>query len=84
MEKKVPEFINGSSLKFNDISAETFREYQFPNGNKLLIKNPLFLNVSASGGHRLFDAQGTAWYVQPKEGWSIHWKVGEGKANFLL
>jgi len=79
-----PEFINGSGLNFKDISAEDYREYQFPNGNKLLIKNPLCLHVSASGGHRLFDAQGIAWYVQPQEGWSIHWKVEEGKPNFLL
>jgi len=78
------EFVNGSGLEFKDISAEKFREYIFPNGNKLLIKNPTHLNVSASGGHRLFDAQGTAWYVQPQEGWSIKWKVEVGKPNFLL
>jgi len=78
------EFINGSGLTFKDISAETYREYQFPNGNKLLIKNPTHLHVSASGGHRLFTAHGVAWYVQPKEGWSIHWRVEKGKENFLL
>ena len=81
---KIPEFINGSDLEFKDISTEKYREYVFPNSNKLLIKNPLFLHVSTSGGHRLFDAQSTAWYVQPKEGWSLKWKVDDGKPNFLL
>lgn len=81
MEKK---FINESGLKFKDISAEDYREYRFPNGEKLRIILPLFLHVSTSGGHRLFDAQGTSWYVQPVEGWSINWKAKEGKPNFLL
>jgi hypothetical protein len=82
MEKK--DFINESGLKFKDISAETFREYEFPNGRKLRIDKPLFLNVSASGGHRLFDADGTSWYVQPVEGWSIKWKVAPGRPNFSV
>ena len=77
-------FINESGLDFKDISAETFREYKFPNGEKLRIINPLFLNVSASGGHRLFDANGFSWYVQPVEGWSISWRVKEGKPNFSV
>jgi len=78
------EFVNGSGLEFKDISAEKYRQYVFPNGNKLLIKKPTHLHVSASGGHRLFDAQGTAWYVQPVEGWHVSWKVDAGKPNFLL
>ena len=82
MEK--PKFINKSGLDFKDISAETFREYEFPNGRKLRIEKPLLLNVSASGGHRLFDADGNSWYIQPVEGWSIKWKVKEGKANFSV
>ena len=79
-----PKFINESGLEFKDISSEWVRVYTFPNGKKLLIKNPTHLNISASGGHRLFDEQGTSWYVQPKEGWSIHWKVEEGKPNFMI
>ncbi len=78
------EFKNESGFNFKDISAETGREYQFPNGETLTIQNPLYLHVSKSGGHRLFDAQGTSWYIQPFEGWSINWKVKEGKANFSV
>jgi hypothetical protein len=78
------DFINDSGLDFKDISAETFREYEFANGRKLRIDKPLFLNVSASGGHRLFDAYGFSWYVQPVEGWSIKWGVEENKANFSV
>jgi hypothetical protein len=77
-------FLNESGLVFKDISAETHREYKFPSGTTLRIQNPTHLHVSASGGHRLFDAQGTSWYVQPVEGWSINWKVKEGKPNFSV
>jgi len=82
--KKEVEFINHSVLEFKDISAEKYRKYKFPNGDKLKIKKPLYLNVSKSGGHRVFDASGTSWYIQPKEGWYISWKVKEGEANFSL
>ena len=77
-------FINESGLKFKDITAEKFREYTFPNGKKLKIKNPLQLHVSESGGHRLFDLDGVSWYVQPKEGWYIRWKVKDGRPNFSV
>ena len=77
-------FINESGFEFKDISAETGREYTFPNGTTLTIQNPLYLHVSTSGGHRLFDAQGTSWYIQPLEGWSINWKVKEGYPNFSV
>lgn len=76
-------FINESNLEFNDISSEVEREYTFPNGNKLLIKEPLYLNVSPSGGHRLYDAKGYCYYVQPNQGWSIKWKVKGGVPSFV-
>lgn len=76
-------FINGTLLRFDNISSEENREYTFPNGNKLLIKEPLVLNVSSSGGHRLYDKNGYSYYIQPKEGWSIKWKSKENQPNFI-
>jgi hypothetical protein len=76
-------FINESGLEFTDISSEKKREYTFPNGVILKIGKPLFLNVSRSGGHRLYTSKGWCYYVQPKEGWSIRWKVREGQPNFV-
>ena len=76
-------FFNTSGLEFKDISSEEYREYNFPNGNKLTIIKPLKLNVSKSGGHRVFDAQGVSWYVKPKESWYIHWVVEKDKPNFV-
>lgn len=76
-------FINGSNLQFKDISSESFREYSFPNGKTLYIANPLYLHVSESGGHRLYDAQGVSWYVQPKEGWHIKWESKEDSPSFV-
>lgn len=84
MENKKSEgFINESSLEFKDISSEIEREYTFPNGNKLMIKGPLYLHVSNSGGHRLYDNDGYCHYIQPEQGWSIKWKVKEGKPSFV-
>jgi hypothetical protein len=76
-------FLNESGLNFNDISSELNREYTFPNGNKLLILKPLYLNVSKSGGHRLYDESGTCYYVQPAEGWYIKWQPREGQPSFV-
>jgi hypothetical protein len=76
-------FINESGLIFTDISSEKEREYIFPNGTKLFIGKPLFLNVSASGGHRLYTEDNWCYYVQPKEGWAIRWKVRKGKPHFV-
>jgi hypothetical protein len=76
-------FINETDLVFSDISSEVDRQYTFPNGNKLLIKNPLKLHVSKSGGHRIWDVAGKCYYVQPREGWYIEWQVKEGEPNFV-
>lgn len=60
-------------LKWNDITDEKVREYTFPNGRKLRIDKPLKLNVSDSGGHRVW-CEGHGYYVQPQEGWYIRWE----------
>lgn len=78
-------FINESGLDFKDISSEKEREYlQFSENKPLKMDGePLYLNVSASGGHRLYTSTGWCYYVQPKEGWAIRWKVKEGKPSFV-
>ena len=76
-------FINETELIFNDISSEKEREYIFPNGKTLFIGKPLYLNVSPSGGHRLYTEDRWCYYVQPKEGWAIRWKVKEGQPSFV-
>ena len=84
MKKQLKEgFLNESGLDFSDISSETEREYIFPNGQNLVIKNPLYLNVSPTGGHRIYTADKWSYYVQPKEGWAIRWAVKEGNPNFV-
>ena len=76
-------FINESGLEFCDISSETGREYGFPNGQKLYIGQPLYLNVSKSGGHRLYTKDGWSYYIHPREGWWITWRVKDGAPNFV-
>lgn len=75
-------FRNKSGLTFSDISSEDYRVYEFDNGRSILINRPLKLNVSPSGGHRLFDADGVSHYI-PK-GWiHLKWKAKDGCPNFV-
>lgn len=57
---------------WTDISSEDYREYIFDSKNIIHIEKPLFLHVSESGGHRVFDSSGNSYYVRP--GWlAIKW-----------
>lgn len=76
-------FLNESELIFNDISSEKEREYIKYNEHLKIDGQPLYLNVSKTGGHRLYTSTGWCYYVQPKEAWAIRWKVLEGKPNFV-
>ena len=76
-------FINESEIEFSDISSEKEREYCFPNGQRLFIDKPLYLNVSKSGGHRLYSGDGWCYYIQPKESWWIRWKVRGCAPHFV-
>jgi hypothetical protein len=71
---------NNKDLEFKSIDHEVYREYTFNNGVKVKINNPLWLNVSASNGHRILDAKGVSHYIP--SGW-IHltWEVSDG-VNF--
>lgn len=61
-------------LDWLDINHETLRVYEFPNGHRVTIVNPMLLNVSASGGHRILDAKDVAHYIP--SGWvHIYWKT---------
>jgi len=75
-------FINGTDLVFTDISSEDFRVYEFEAMNLVRIEKPLRLHVSASGGHRIFDAQGFSHYIP--SGWRrLMWKAKPGQPNFV-
>ncbi|MBB5693532.1 hypothetical protein FHS87_001565 [Roseomonas pecuniae] len=75
-------FKNDTDLEFTDISTERWREYRFAGGDVIRIEQPLKLNVSASHGHRIFDAHGLSHYIP--WGW-IHlvWETKEGAPNFV-
>lgn len=76
-------FRNGTDLVFSDISSEKYREYIFPNGAQYKINAPVYINVSKSGGHRIYSADGVSHYVNPSEGWAIRWEVSDGQPNFV-
>lgn len=75
-------FYNDSGLEFTDISSEAERTYNFGSKGFVKIQNPLRLHVSASGGHRLFSADGRSHYVP--EGWiELTWTIRDGQPNFV-
>jgi hypothetical protein len=77
-----PTFNNASELEFTDISSELWREYRFAGGEVVHIDQPLKLNVSESGGHRIFDAAGRSHYIPA--GWlHLVWEPKEGEPNFV-
>lgn len=83
-KKAIPEaqFINQSSLEFTDISSEQYRIYEFNNGKTIMISEPLRLNVSKNGGHRLYDGSGVSHYIP--QGWvHISWKAKPNQPNFV-
>jgi len=82
------EFINASGLEFTDISTELWREYEFPpkeaGGDNIIVKiyAPTMLNVSKSGGHRVFSNNSTSHYIPA--GWvHLSWRVKDGAPNFV-
>ena len=81
MAYTLDDFKNGSSLKFTDISSEEWREYIYKD-RTVKIEGPLALNVSKSGGHRLFDEDGISHYVP--SGWiHLRWKARDGEPHFV-
>ena len=83
MERRKRRFNNESSLKFTDISSERYRWYIFPNGKGVTIRNPIYLNVSKNGGHRVYDYQGNSWYVRPNQSWYMKWRCRKNRPNFV-
>ena len=76
------DFRNDSGLPFNDLSDEQYRVYVYPD-MEIKINNPLLLNVSPSGGHRVFDSEGVSNYIPA--GWRhLYWVVKEGKPHFAF
>lgn len=79
---QAPKFENATDLEFEDISSERYREYRFLGGDVVRIDRPLKLNVSESGGHRIFDGQGTSHYIPA--GWiHLSWVARDGEPSFV-
>ena len=77
-------FINNSGLEFRDISSEEYRAYTFSvqdGVSDVTIEDPLWLHISESGGHRIFDAEGISHYIPT--GWILlSWKAKPDQPNF--
>lgn len=79
---KKEQFRNNSNLEFRELTDEEYRVYVFPD-MEIKINEPLWLNVSPSGGHRIFDSNGISNYIP--SGWRrLYWVVKEGKPHFAF
>jgi len=75
-------FKNESGLTFTDISSEAERVYNFGSKGFVKIQNPEQLNVSDSGGHRIYSADGKSHYIPA--GWiQLTWTVKSDQPNFV-
>ena len=75
-------FINTSGLRFLDVSSELYRVYLYPDGTEVTVYEPILLNVSSTGGHRIYDLSNTSHYVAP--GFvHVYWTAREGEPNFV-
>lgn len=74
-------FLNESNLEFTDISSEQYRIYEFNNGKTVMIVEPLKLNVSKNGGHKIYDKSGMSHYIP--QGWlHLSWRAKPNQPNF--
>lgn len=78
---KNEELTDNKDLTFKDISDEQYRIYYFRGGEKVEIWEPLAINVSASGGHRIYTSGYKSYYIP--SGWiCLTWVVKPGKKPF--
>ena len=77
------DIVNGSTLTLNDISSEKWREYEFEGKKVVHIDNPVGLNVSKTGGHRVVDGDGVCHYV-PKGWFHLSWKAKPGEPHLVM
>jgi len=72
-----------AGMQFSDVSAEEYRIYTFPGGEKIRVDTPQYLNVSKSGGHRIIVSENSTVYIPA--GWlSVQWvnRPGTGPLQF--
>jgi len=74
---------NNPDLKFSSLEDEQYRIYTFDEGREVRIDNPVALNVSKSGGHRVLDAAGVSHYI-PHGFYHLRWVVKDGQPNFAF
>jgi hypothetical protein len=75
------ELRNESGLAFTDITTEAWREYEFRD-ERIRLDEPVALNVSKSGGHRVLTADGVSHYIPP--GWHhLKWYARDGMPHFV-
>jgi len=76
------ELRNESKNEFVDISTEEYRVYFFSKDHSVVIKEPQYLSVSSSGGHRILSKDGISHYI-PSGWYLLEWEAKEGCPHFV-
>lgn len=83
IEKAKAKFKNETDFEFTDITCEEFREYHFPNGESLMIEDPVYLCMLETGENLLYTASGKCYKIRPSLSWYRVWKARAGCAHFV-
>ena len=68
-------------LTFSSLADEEYRVYEWADGTAIRLDHPSKLNVSKSGGHRVYTMDGISHYIP--SGWKhLWWKVRPGCPHF--
>jgi hypothetical protein len=70
-----------ANIDWINISGELYRIYEFKDKN-VTVNDPIALNVSKGGGHRVINADGESFYI-PSGWYCIRWKAREGVPHFV-
>ena len=66
-------------LEWKNIDHEHYRTYEFPGDITVTIQDPVLLNVSNSGGHRILDANNVSHYI-PYKWIHLYWETKDHNA----
>ena len=66
-------------LEWKDIDHEEYRVYVFKDNQRVAIQQPVLLNVSKSGGHRILDANNVSHYI-PYKWIHLYWETKDHNA----
>lgn len=83
IDKAKENFINKSGVEFTDVTCKSRIIYNFPTGQSVDIKNPVYMATLPTGVNLVYDADGMCYKIRPAIGWWKTWETRSGCAHFI-